>query len=165
MPPRLLPGNWRFVGDRFSTRGGRCRRVPPRRPVESSWLADSQPVLGSRSLGTDQHFPQAGAKNCGGHADSLAGDIAVPEEGCTSVRYDFRRTERFTKDQLRGLELLYEQFARQLGGTLSAYLRTTASVTPVGLEQLTYGEFIRTRAETTAEGSQPGPAKLSTISR
>ena len=66
------------------------------------------------------------------------------------MRYDFRRTERFTKDQLRGLELLYEQFARQLGGTLSAYLRTTASVTPVGLEQLTYGEFIRSRAETTA---------------
>ena len=105
----------------------------------STDLRDRRPTL-----------PQAGAKSCGGHADSLAGDIAVPEEGCTSVRYDFRRTERFTKDQLRGLELLYEQFARQLGGTLSAYLRTTASVTPVGLEQLTYGEFIRSRAETTA---------------
>ena len=66
------------------------------------------------------------------------------------MNYDFSRRQRFTKDQLRALELIYEQFASRLGGTLSAYLRLNTVVTPTGLENLTYGEFLTTRSETTA---------------
>ena len=66
------------------------------------------------------------------------------------VRYDFRRRERFSGDQLRAMELLYERYSRQLGGTLSAYLRTTATVSVGAIEQLTYAEFLMSLSETTA---------------
>jgi flagellar motor switch protein FliM len=65
------------------------------------------------------------------------------------VRYDFRRSERFSGAQLRAMELLYERYARQLGGTLSAYLRTTSIVSVVAIEQLTYAEFLASLPETT----------------
>ena len=66
------------------------------------------------------------------------------------VRYDFRRRERFTGTQLRAMELLYERYARQLGGTLSAYLRTTSTVSVLAIEQLTYAEFLMSLSDTTA---------------
>ena len=40
--------------------------------------------------------------------------------------YDFRRPERFTKESVRALEALHENFARSLGASLSTFLFSMA---------------------------------------
>ena len=56
--------------------------------------------------------------------------------------YDFKRPERVSKDQIRALGAIHEGFARNFGATLSGFLRTIIDVRVVGVEQLTYSEFI-----------------------
>ena len=40
------------------------------------------------------------------------------------VRYNFRRPDRVSKEQIRSLQFLHERFARNVATSLSAYLRT-----------------------------------------
>jgi flagellar motor switch protein FliM len=56
--------------------------------------------------------------------------------------YDFQRPERVSKDQIRAISSIHEVFARNFGATLSGMLRTIIEVRVVGVEQLTYNEFI-----------------------
>lgn len=56
--------------------------------------------------------------------------------------YDFKRPERVSKDQMRALEGIHEGFARNLGASLSGFLRTIIEVRVATTEQLTYSEFI-----------------------
>jgi flagellar motor switch protein FliM len=55
--------------------------------------------------------------------------------------YDFRRPDRIAKDQLRAIHLLHENFARNLGSSLSAYLRAYVAVNLVSVEQVSFVEF------------------------
>jgi flagellar motor switch protein FliM len=55
--------------------------------------------------------------------------------------YDFRRPDRISKDQLRAIHLLHENFARGLASSLSAYLRAYVAVHLVSVEQLSFMEF------------------------
>jgi flagellar motor switch protein FliM len=57
--------------------------------------------------------------------------------------YDFRRPDKFSKDQLRTLQMLHETFARLAGSGLSAYLRTPISIDLISLEQVPYEEYLR----------------------
>lgn len=57
--------------------------------------------------------------------------------------YDFRRPDKFSKDQLRTLQMLHETFARLAGTSLSAYLRTPVSIDLISLEQVPYEEYLR----------------------
>ena len=45
--------------------------------------------------------------------------------------YDFRHPEKFSRDQLRTLEFLHENFARRLQTALSAYLRTVVTASSI----------------------------------
>lgn len=56
--------------------------------------------------------------------------------------YDFKRPERVSKDHIRALGSIHDGFARNFGATLSGFLRTIIEVRVVGVEQLTYSEFI-----------------------
>lgn len=56
--------------------------------------------------------------------------------------YDFKRPERVSKDQIRAISSIHEVFARNFGATLSGILRTIIDIRVVGVEQLTYNEFI-----------------------
>ncbi len=56
--------------------------------------------------------------------------------------YDFKRPERVSKDHIRALGSIHDGFARNFGATLSGFLRTIIDVRVVGVEQLTYSEFI-----------------------
>ena len=67
------------------------------------------------------------------------GEAAVQKEVRT---YDFKRPERVSKDQMRSLESIHEGFARNLGASLSGFLRTIVEVRVATIEQLTYSEFI-----------------------
>jgi flagellar motor switch protein FliM len=55
--------------------------------------------------------------------------------------YDFRRPDRISKDQLRAIHSLHENFARSLASSLSAYLRAYVAVNLVSVEQLSFMEF------------------------
>jgi flagellar motor switch protein FliM len=68
--------------------------------------------------------------------------------------YDFKRPDKFSKDQLRTLQMMHETFARSTTSTLSAYLRQISIVHVASVDQLTYDEFIR---------SIPSPTCLSII--
>lgn len=57
--------------------------------------------------------------------------------------YDFRRPDKFAKDQLRTLQMLHETFARLFAGSLSAYLRVPVHVDLVSVEQIPYDEYMR----------------------
>ncbi len=57
-------------------------------------------------------------------------------------KYDFRRPDKFAKDQLRTLEIIHENFSRLLNTFLSGYLRSLIHVEVLSVEQITYYEFI-----------------------
>lgn len=57
--------------------------------------------------------------------------------------YDFRRPDKFSKDQLRTMQMLHETFARLLSSSLSAFLRVSTHVDLVSVEQIPYDEYMR----------------------
>ncbi len=63
------------------------------------------------------------------------------EDPAKAEVYDFRRTDRIAKDQLRTIHMLHENFARSLSSSLSAYLRSYAVVNLISVEQLSFREF------------------------
>lgn len=66
------------------------------------------------------------------------------EESEKKVRtYDFKRAVRFSKDHIRSLTRIHENFARYLTTFFSAQLRTFVQINVVQVEQLPYDEFIR----------------------
>ena len=68
--------------------------------------------------------------------------------------YDFKRPDKFSKDQIRTLQMMHETFARLTTTSLSAQLRTLVHVHVASVDQLTYEEFIR---------SIPSPTTLAVI--
>ncbi|MGE0001033.1 MAG: flagellar motor switch protein FliM, partial [Fimbriimonadaceae bacterium] len=57
--------------------------------------------------------------------------------------YDFRRPDKFSKEQLRTLQMLNEGFGRLAGSSLAANLRLPVSFELVALEQVPYEEYLR----------------------
>jgi flagellar motor switch protein FliM len=55
--------------------------------------------------------------------------------------FDFRRPDRISKAQLKAIHNLHETFARNLGASLSAYLRAYLTASIVSVKQLSYHEF------------------------
>ncbi len=68
--------------------------------------------------------------------------------------YDFKRPDKFSKDQIRTISIMHETFARLTTTSLSAQLRSLAQVHVASVDQLTYEEFIR---------SIPNPTTLAVI--
>jgi flagellar motor switch protein FliM len=66
------------------------------------------------------------------------------------VRYNFRRPDRVSKEQMHALHFLHERAARNLSTSLSAYLRTTISLSVASVEQFAYQELLATLADPTA---------------
>ncbi|MFP6583934.1 MAG: flagellar motor switch protein FliM [Candidatus Hydrogenedentota bacterium] len=81
-------------------------------------------------------------------------DAAVASEGPVFTSYDFRRPERVSKEQLKGLQSIFEAFTREIGIILPPFLRTMVRIDLVSIDQLTYDEFILSVAR---------PTSLSTI--
>lgn len=75
---------------------------------------------------------------------SVNADELKEEEIKNKVKiYDFRRPNKFSKDQIHTLQVIYENYARSLGTYLSAQLRLPVQMELLSVEQLTYEEFIR----------------------
>ncbi|MFC1551448.1 flagellar motor switch protein FliM [Candidatus Latescibacterota bacterium] len=56
--------------------------------------------------------------------------------------YDFRHPARVSKDQLRTLQNLHDNFARLLSATFSTLQRSVIEINLVSVDQITYSEFI-----------------------
>ncbi|TAL37871.1 MAG: flagellar motor switch protein FliM [Spirochaetes bacterium] len=81
-------------------------------------------------------------------------DYSAAKEQRKVKIYDFRRPDKFSKDQIRTLQMMHETFARLTTTALSAQLRALVSVHVASVDQLTYEEFIR---------SIPNPTTLAVI--
>ena len=68
--------------------------------------------------------------------------------------YNFRRPDKFSKDQLRALQTIHENFARQCALSFASYLRMSVDIDVLSVDQLTYDEFIR---------SMPSPITVNVV--
>jgi flagellar motor switch protein FliM len=76
--------------------------------------------------------------------------ILAPGDSAAVTRYDFRRPDRVSSQQLRSVQLLHEGFANDAGTWLSAFLRTTTELQLVDLDQMSCSEFVSSLPEFTA---------------
>jgi len=75
--------------------------------------------------------------------DQLAGG----EESFRSiVSYDFKHPNRVSKDQIRNLEGIHDNFAGHLGSSLSTITRAMVDMHLVSVDQITYSEFLMSLA-------------------
>ena len=102
--------------------------------------------------GSEPAAAGGGGGGNGGNASSsgsLGGGSSSRTSGAASRStisyevYDFRRPDKFSKDQLRTLQMLHDTFARLAGSSLSAYLRAPVSIDLISLEQVPYEEYLR----------------------
>ncbi len=83
-------------------------------------------------------------------ADQEEIDEAAFEAEPNLTAYDFRRPERVSKEQLKGLQSLFEAFAREAGIVFPPFLRTVVRIDLTSIDQLTYDEFILSVARPTS---------------
>lgn len=57
------------------------------------------------------------------------------------IRYDFRRPNRISREQLQALQMLHDRFAKLMGSTLTPYLRSVVEIRPSLVEQTTFAEY------------------------
>lgn len=75
--------------------------------------------------------------------------VAVQEPPAV-IRYNFRRPDRVSKEQIHSLHFLHDRFARNVSTSMSAYLRTITELSVVSVEQFSYSEFLMSLADPTA---------------
>lgn len=85
------------------------------------------------------------------------GDIDTEESVQTTDQrkikiYDFKRPDKFSKEQLRTVQIMHETFARLTTTQLSAQLRSMVQVHVAAVDQLTYEEFTRSIPNPTTLG-------------
>ncbi|MBN1647311.1 MAG: hypothetical protein JW874_04695 [Spirochaetales bacterium] len=57
--------------------------------------------------------------------------------------YDFRRPDRFSREQIRSVSILHDHFKRLATAKLCQTLRMYLDINPPQVDQLTFGEFLR----------------------
>ena len=75
--------------------------------------------------------------------EMTAEDVKKDEETKKVKVYDFKRALRFSKDQIRSLTRIHENFARLLTTFFSAQLRNYVQITVVSVDQIPFEEFVR----------------------
>jgi len=76
--------------------------------------------------------------------DSSISAAPAADEGDTRIAaaYDFKHPNRVSKDQVRTLENMHDNFAAQIGSSLSAALRTLVDVDLISVDQINFSEYI-----------------------
>src|SRR3954470_21235611 len=73
---------------------------------------------------------------------SQSGSNSQASRMALAQKYDFRRSDRIPKEQIRALRSVHDTFARSLASSLSAYLRTYVSVNLISVEQLSFRDLM-----------------------
>ena len=79
-------------------------------------------------------------------------DVKNEEQEKKVKKYDFKRPDKLSKDQLRTIHMIHETFARLNTTMLSAQLRAAVQIQVISVDQLTYEEFTRSIPEFTIMG-------------
>jgi len=69
-------------------------------------------------------------------------ELEKEEEKQKIKPYDFRSPQKFSKDHIRTLELIHDNFARIISNYLTAQVRTNVKIKIETVQQITYEEFI-----------------------
>ncbi|WP_407307328.1 flagellar motor switch protein FliM [Desulfosporosinus sp. SB140] len=85
------------------------------------------------------------------------GQVDVEEMKTTKTQkrvrvYDFKRPNKFSKDQIHSLQNIYENYCRSLTTYLSGNLHSVVESSVLSIEQITYDEFIRSLPNPTVLG-------------
>jgi len=85
------------------------------------------------------------------------GQVDVEEMRTTKTQkrirvYDFKRPNKFSKDQIHSLQNIHENFCRGLTTYFSGNLHAVAESSVLSIEQITYDEFIRSLPNPTVLG-------------
>ena len=85
------------------------------------------------------------------------GQVDAEEIKTTKVQkkirvYDFKRPNKFSKDQIHSLENIHENYCRALTTYLSGHLHSLIETKVLSIEQITYDEFIRSLPSPTILG-------------
>ncbi len=84
-----------------------------------------------------------GAVNTG-QVEALIGEAAEPRRPARTARtYDFRRPNKFSKDQIRTLQAVHENMARLTAARLQALLRMPVSMQLADAEQMLFDEYVQ----------------------
>ncbi len=67
--------------------------------------------------------------------------------------YDFKRPDKFSKDQLRAIQMIHEAFARQLTTAMSSLIRSIVTAEVASVDQLAYEEFVNSLVQPTVIGT------------
>ncbi|MBN8217067.1 MAG: flagellar motor switch protein FliM [Spirochaetes bacterium] len=102
-----------------------------------------------------------GAGSAGAEAPAGADDFAMADAGAETMKkaqsvkmYDFKRPDKFSKEQIRTIQMMHETYARLTTTSLSGQLRSYVNVHVASVDQLTYEEFSR---------SIPNPTTLAIV--
>ena len=63
------------------------------------------------------------------------------EQASAVLSYNFSRPSKFSKEQLRTLEIIFDSYGRNLTTFLTGYLRSNVEIEVINSEQITYKDF------------------------
>ena len=69
-------------------------------------------------------------------------ELSKDEEKQKVKPYDFKSPQKFSKEHIRTLELIYDNYSRIISNYLTAHVRSNVKVKVESVEQITYEEFI-----------------------
>lgn len=69
------------------------------------------------------------------------------------IKYDIRKPDRLSKEQVRSLHLIHTNFQRSFSSSLSAYLRAFVELKLLSIDQIIYSEFLEYISEPTCYNS------------
>ncbi|MFN3531399.1 MAG: flagellar motor switch protein FliM [Candidatus Brocadia sp.] len=72
----------------------------------------------------------------------LVGQNIEPKKERKVQHYDFRRPDRFPREQKRRLQKISEEMAKTIGMTLSRFLRVSVDVELIAIEEFSYEVFV-----------------------
>lgn len=77
-----------------------------------------------------------------GSSDQEQASTPSEQQARMVVTYDFKHPNRVSKDQVRTLENMHDNFCGHVASTLSAMLRTMVDIDLVSVDQINYSEYI-----------------------
>lgn len=90
-----------------------------------------------------------------GDADESKNSESEPaDQGDAVRRYDFKTANRFTKEQIRGLSIIFRNFGQLLSNYLIGLLRADCDAEVISIEEMSFNEF---------NNSVPSPAIIAVV--
>lgn len=74
---------------------------------------------------------------------SRVSDLKLASKTYNVKIYDFKGPDKFSKDQLRTIQMIHENFSRTTATFLSGYLRKSVSINLSSVDQITYEQFVK----------------------